>query len=76
MPHWVVVTGFDDHFVYVNDPYVDRAEGETPVGSINIAIPKREFTRMARYGRSGLQAVVLLSRQPPARRVVPPCPST
>jgi hypothetical protein len=29
--------------------------------SINIAIPKREFTRMARYGRAGLQAVVLLS---------------
>jgi len=61
MPHWVVVSGFDQHFVYVNDPYVDHEEGETPTDSINIAIPKREFTRMARYGRAGLQAVVLIS---------------
>jgi len=64
MPHWVVVSGLDGHFVYVNDPFVDREEGETPMDSINIAIPRREFTRMARYGRAGLQAVVLLSRSP------------
>jgi GNAT superfamily N-acetyltransferase len=63
-PHWVVVSGFDDKFIYVNDPYVDREEGETPIDSINIAIPRREFSRMARYGRAGLQAVVLLSRHP------------
>jgi ribosomal protein S18 acetylase RimI-like enzyme len=62
IPHWVVVNGFDQHFVYVNDPYVDRDEGESPTDSINIAIPRREFSRMARYGRSGLQAVVLISR--------------
>ena len=23
VPHWVVISGFDDHFVYVNDPFVD-----------------------------------------------------
>jgi ribosomal protein S18 acetylase RimI-like enzyme len=61
VPHWVVVSGFDRHFVYVNDPFVDHDEGETPTDSINIAIPKREFNRMARYGRAGLQAVLLLS---------------
>lgn len=61
-PHWVVVCGFDKHLVYVNDPFVDRDEGETPTDSINIAIPRREFARMARFGRSGLQAVVLISR--------------
>jgi len=62
MPHWIVVTGFDEHFVYVNDPYVDHQEGETPIDSINMPIAKREFSRMARYGRAGLQAVVLISR--------------
>ena len=61
-PHWVVVTGFDAHLVYVNDPFVDRDEGETETSSINLPIPKSEFTRMARYGRAGLQAVVLVSR--------------
>ncbi len=64
IPHWVVVSGLDEHFVYVTDPFVDRDEGETPMDSINIAVAKREFTRMARYGRAGLQAVVLLSRGP------------
>ena len=63
IPHWVVVSGFDQNFVYVHDPYVDRDEGESPIDSINIAISKREFSRMARYGRSGLQAVVLISRK-------------
>jgi len=61
-PHWVVVTGFDEHFVYAHDPYVDYADGETQVDSINMPIPRREFTRMARYGRAGLQAVVIVYR--------------
>jgi ribosomal protein S18 acetylase RimI-like enzyme len=61
-PHWVVVTGFDEHFVYAHDPFIDREEGETELDSINMPIPKGEFTRLARYGRVGLQAVVLVSR--------------
>lgn len=63
-PHWVVVTGFDDHFVYAHNPFVARKEGETELDSINVPIPKKEFTRMARYGRAGLQAVVLVSTGP------------
>lgn len=61
-PHWVVVTGFDESFVYVHDPYVDVANGETPLDSINMPIQHSEFRHMARYGRAGLQAVVLISR--------------
>ncbi|MEY6434133.1 peptidase C39 family protein [Thioalkalicoccus limnaeus] len=64
-PHWVVVTGFDEHFVYVNDPYVDYENGETPSDSINMPIQQSEFRRMARYGRAGLQAVVLVARRDP-----------
>ena len=59
-PHWVVVTGLDDHFIYVNDPFVDRDEGETPVDSIHMPIQKEKFESMARYGRVGLQAMVVL----------------
>jgi ribosomal protein S18 acetylase RimI-like enzyme/predicted double-glycine peptidase len=61
-PHWVVVSGFDEHFVYVNDPFIDYDEGETAVDSINMPIGRSQFARMARYGRKGLQAVVLISR--------------
>ena len=63
-PHWVVVTGFDDHFVYVHDPFVDYANGETAMDSINMPIQREEFARMARYGRAGLQAVILIARPP------------
>jgi ribosomal protein S18 acetylase RimI-like enzyme len=60
--HWVVVTGFDDNFIYVNDPFVDRDEGETPTDSIHMPILRETFERMARYGRVGLQAMVVLYR--------------
>ncbi|MBK1617272.1 ribosomal-protein-alanine acetyltransferase [Lamprobacter modestohalophilus] len=60
-PHWVVVTGFDAHFVYCHDPYVDLDNGETTLDSIDMPIRREDFSRMARYGRVGLQAVVLIS---------------
>lgn len=59
-PHWVVVTGFDAHFVYAHDPFVDYEHGETPMDSINMPIQQRQFERMARYGKAGLKAVVVI----------------
>lgn len=61
-PHWVVITGFDEHYVYVHDPFVDYEEGETVIDSINMPIPRREFQRMARYGKTGQKAVLILRR--------------
>lgn len=58
--HWVVVTGCDQHFIYVHDPFVDREEGETPTDSMHMPIPKDSFHSMARYGRVGLRAMVVL----------------
>ncbi len=59
-PHWVVVTGFDDYFVYAHDPFVDYKEGETSIDSLNMPIPREQFQRMSRYGKAGLKAVVIL----------------
>ncbi|MDY6957394.1 MAG: GNAT family N-acetyltransferase/peptidase C39 family protein [Pseudomonadota bacterium] len=64
-PHWVVVTGFDAHFLYMHDPYVDYAVGKTPTDCVNLPILKAEFTGMARYGKSGQRAVIILRRRPP-----------
>lgn len=61
-PHWVVVTGFDDHYIYVHDPLVDTKAGETITDSLNMPIPHREFQRMARYGKAGQKAVLVLYR--------------
>lgn len=59
-PHWVTVTGFDDRFIYVHDPLVDVEEGERALDSVNMPILRRDFERMARYGRAGLQAAVII----------------
>lgn len=61
IPHWVVVTGFEERFVYVNDPFVDRKREHTRTDCINMPIAKRDFERMSKYGRTGLQAVVFVS---------------
>jgi ribosomal protein S18 acetylase RimI-like enzyme len=67
--HWVVVTGYDDSFIYVNDPFVDRDEGETPIDSMHMPILREKFASMARYGRVGLQAMVVL--YPPSSPAIP-----
>lgn len=72
-PHWVVVTGFDDHYIYVHDPLVNIDAGETLSDSVNMPIPHREFQRMARYGKAGQKAVLILYRS--HRRSEPAAPS-
>ncbi|OSQ42223.1 GCN5 family acetyltransferase [Thalassospira sp. MCCC 1A01428] len=62
IPHWVVVSGFDDRFVYVTDP--DIGEDDEPYnGSDCVSVPilRHEFDLMARYGRSKLQAAVFIN---------------
>ncbi|AOU97273.1 ribosomal-protein-alanine acetyltransferase [Acidihalobacter yilgarnensis] len=65
-PHWVVVTGFDERFVYVHDPFIDYEQGETALDSINMPILQKEFEHMTRYGRAGLKAVLIVSRREPS----------
>lgn len=65
-PHWVVMTGCDDSYVYIHDPYVRRRAGKTAADSMDIAVPRRDFERMTRYGKAKLQAALVVS--PPAAR--------
>lgn len=57
-PHWVVVTGYDDHFVYIHDPYVAHELPE--FDGRHVPILERDFARMNRYGRAGLRTMVLV----------------
>ncbi|MFH1313856.1 MAG: GNAT family N-acetyltransferase/peptidase C39 family protein [Candidatus Eisenbacteria bacterium] len=59
-PHWVVVTGFDERYIYVHDSFVDSDEGKTEADSINMPILKKDFERMSRYGKAGQKAVIIL----------------
>jgi ribosomal protein S18 acetylase RimI-like enzyme/predicted double-glycine peptidase len=62
MPHWVVVTGYDEHFVYIHDPWVP--EGPAQFEGTHVPIHESDFTRMNRYGRHGVRTMVLLSDRP------------
>jgi ribosomal protein S18 acetylase RimI-like enzyme/predicted double-glycine peptidase len=64
-PHWVVVTGFDDKFVYVHDPYVDEEKGKTSLDTTNMPILQKDFERMSRYGKSGQRAALILRERAP-----------
>ncbi|MEO5337621.1 MAG: GNAT family N-acetyltransferase/peptidase C39 family protein [Magnetospirillum sp. WYHS-4] len=64
-PHWVTVTGFDEHFVYIHEPYVDHEEDETDTMCMGIPIPLGDFERMMRYGRTKQYAVVVLRKEAP-----------
>lgn len=55
-PHWVVITACDEQYFYIHDP--DMPSGTEHEN--NLPILKTEFERIARYGRDGTTAVVML----------------
>lgn len=57
-PHWVLVCAIDQAFVYINDPDIDEASGESIVDKQYLPIDRDRFDRLARYGQSGLRALV------------------
>ena len=67
-PHWVVVTGCDDKYIYVHDPYVDYDQDKGSIDTMNMPILKRDFQRMARYGKAGQKAVLIIRKRRRSRR--------
>jgi ribosomal protein S18 acetylase RimI-like enzyme len=61
-PHWVTVTGFDERYIHVHDPWTDPKHRRTATECIHLPIPHADFDRMARYGRSAQRAVLLIER--------------
>jgi ribosomal protein S18 acetylase RimI-like enzyme len=64
VPHWIVAFGHDDRRVYVHDPFVDPDDLESALATSDLPIPWAELERMARYGRSRLQAAILIGQGP------------
>lgn len=61
-PHWLVIAGIDDQFVFVHDPYIDTDTHKTVTDSINIPIRHDAFVAMTRYGRNAARATLLLEK--------------
>jgi hypothetical protein len=59
-PHWLVITGVDAQFIYAHDPLVDYDRNKAMIDCINVPIPKRDFERMARYGKAQMKATLVL----------------
>ena len=57
-PHWILVCAIDKEFVYIHDPDIDEASGESAVDKQYLPIERSRFDRLARYGRQGLRALV------------------
>ena len=62
IPHWVVITGFDERSVYIHDPYLDAEAARPASGRINASIAKEDFARLTRYGRSGQRAILIVKK--------------
>ncbi len=62
-PHWVVVTGFDEKYIYVHDPFVDYESQKTQTDCINMPILKKDFELMAKYGKAGQKAVLIIKKR-------------
>jgi ribosomal protein S18 acetylase RimI-like enzyme len=59
-PHWVVMTGFDERFIYVHDPAVDWKGHRTTTNCSNMPIAIKDFERTARYGRAQQKAALVI----------------
>lgn len=56
-PHWVLVTAYDDDFVYIHDPD-QTGEHEGVISRLHIPIPEEQFLRISRFGKAKLSATV------------------
>lgn len=61
-PHWVVLTAHDEHFMYIHDPDVEEGRHASTADNFFVPVPKSDFLTMARFGRSQLQAAVIISK--------------
>ncbi len=61
VPHWVIVTAYDDHFVYIHDPDQEGPEEHAGVISrVHIPIPEDQFVKASRWGKAKVSAVVVV----------------
>ncbi len=61
VPHWVLVTGFDENNVYIHDPDVECYKRNRSRAR-NLRIDKSEFLRMTRYGSEVYRCLLVIGK--------------
>lgn len=60
-PHWVVVTAYDDSFIYIHDPdQEDPEEHRGMISRVHIPIPDDQFLKITRWGKDKISATVVI----------------
>jgi len=62
-PHWVVMTGIDDTFVYIHDPDEDIDTYRSQTDNIYLPIARDTFDKSFRFGRTGLRTSVIIYKK-------------
>lgn len=62
-PHWVVVAGADNRFVYLHDPDADEKLYRSAADSQYIPVSHEDFDKMIRFGANRTQAAVCLGER-------------
>lgn len=64
-PHWIVITGMNEDFVFFNDP--DIGPTDEIIENINIPVRKDEFETMAKFGSNQLQSMLVVYHEESSR---------
>ena len=59
IPHWVLITAYDDHFIYFHDPD-QEGQHEGVISRIHIPIPHDQFLKVSRWGKDKVSAAVVI----------------
>lgn len=59
-PHWVVISGTDDTFIYIHDPEVDEEEFRSETDNVYQPIDRGTFNKSFRFGQAGLRTCVII----------------
>ncbi|TWI53845.1 acetyltransferase (GNAT) family protein [Pseudomonas duriflava] len=59
-PHWILVTGCDEEFIYFHDPDVDHSQHRRELDCQHIPVSHAEFDRLSRFGKNKLRAAVIV----------------
>ena len=62
-PHWVVMAGIDDTFVYIHDPDEDVDTYRSQTDNIYLPIARQTFDKSFRFGRTGLRTSVIIYKK-------------
>jgi ribosomal protein S18 acetylase RimI-like enzyme len=65
VPHWVVVTGFDDEHLYLHDPWIPK--GLERADALHLPLKLKDFEKVSRFGKARHRYMVVLSKKEDAK---------